>query len=111
MGNIVVAGPNEVVVISGGCVSKNPAYIVGDYGWRTWIVSRTERLSLEVMTLLPYVTSCETKKGVPMNVRAVAQVRIKHDKDHLKKACEQFLGKKPHEIQEIIINTFSGKTS
>jgi len=108
MGNIVVAGPNEVVVVSGGCVKKDSTYVVGGSAWKTWWVSHSQRMSLEVMTLLPTVTSCETLKGVPMNVRAVAQVRIKHEIEHLKKACEQFLGKKPHEIEEIIINTFAG---
>ena len=39
----------------------------------------------------------------------LAQVRIMRDKNHLKKACEQFFGKKPHEIEEIIVNTFAGR--
>lgn len=108
MGNIVVAGPNECVVASGGCLGKDTNYVVGGSCWKTWGVTTTERMSLEVMTLLPSVRSCETKKGVPVNVRAVAQVRVMRQKEHLKKACEQFLGKKPFEIEDIIINTFSG---
>ena len=109
MGNIVVAGPNEVIVVSGGCLGKESRYVAGGFAWKTWCVSRSERLSLEVMTLLPTVTNAETKDGVPINVSAVAQVRIMRDKNHLKKACEQFFGKKPHEIEDIIVNTFAGR--
>ena len=109
MGNIVVAGPNEVCVVSGGCVGNKSKYIVGGSGWKWWVVSESQRMSLEVMTLNPRVHNCETAKGVPMNVGAVAQVRIMNDEISLKKACEQFLGKKPKEIEEVILNTFSGK--
>ena len=108
MGNIVVAGPNECAVVSGGCFGKDSTYVVGGSTWRTWLVSESHRMNLEVMTLLPSVSSCETKQGVPVNVRAVAQVRVMREKEHLKKACEQFLGKKPSEIEDIIINTFAG---
>jgi len=111
MGNIVTAGPNEAVVVYGGCVKTDATYVVGGSAWKTWYVSRSDRMSLEVMTLHPSFTSCKTLKGVPVNVRAVAQVRIKHEKEHLKKACEQFLGKEPYEVEDIIINTITGKTS
>lgn len=111
MGNIVVAGPNEVCVVSGGCVGNDSKYVVGGAGWKWWVVSESQRMSLEVMTLNPRVFSCETSQGVPVNVGAVAQVRIQNSKESLKKACEQFLGKKPHEIEQVILNTFSGKSS
>ena len=110
MGNIVVAGPNEVVVVSGGLLGKKSRYVSGGFAWKTSCVSRSARMSLEVMTLLPSVTNAETKSGVPINVSAVAQVKIGRDKNHLKKACEQFFGKEPHEIEDIIVNTFAGRT-
>ena len=61
------------------------------------------------MTLLPKVTNCETKRGVPITVTGVAQVKVMTDDDvYLQIACEQFLGKADYEIQEQLLETFEG---
>jgi flotillin len=73
------------------------------------LVSEAQKISLEVMTLLPKVSNCETKKGVPITVTGVAQVKVMTDDDvYLQIACEQFLGKEDHEIQEQLLETFEG---
>ena len=64
MGNCHTVGPNEALVISGGCCgNEGKKYIVGGYGWAWCLVTETQRLSLEIMTLLPSVSNCESKKG------------------------------------------------
>merc|ERR1712123_441681 len=61
------------------------------------------------MTLLPSVTNCESAKGVPVTVTGVAQVKIMTENDdYLSTACEQFLGKSEHEIQDLLLETFEG---
>jgi len=73
------------------------------------LVSEAQKISLEVMTLLPKVSNCETKKGVPITVTGVAQVKVMTDDDvYLQIACEQFLGKEDFEIQEQLLETFEG---
>merc|ERR1711937_976115 len=60
------------------------------------------------MTLKPRCESVETKKGVPLTVTGVAQVKVMHDPTNgktselLQRACEHFIGRSEHEIEEIL---------
>ena len=90
MGNCHTVGPNEALVISGGCCGNQgpwfdfllhwidyvliflrifikpkigKKYLVGGCGWAWCLVTEVQRLSLEIMTLLPSVTNCESAKG------------------------------------------------
>ena len=65
MGNCNTVGPNEALVISGGCCGgKNKKYIHGGYGWSWWFVTDVQTISLEIMTLIPHVQQCETAQGI-----------------------------------------------
>ena len=65
MGNCNTVGPNQALVISGGCCgSRGKKYIVGGYGWSWCFVTDVQRLSLEIMTLIPHVKQCETAQGI-----------------------------------------------
>ncbi|XP_046356433.2 flotillin-2-like [Haliotis rufescens] len=109
MGNIYTTGPNEALVISGGCCgAEGRKYIIGGWGWAWWLVTDTQKISLEVMTLNPVCESVETSEGVPVTVTGVAQCKIIREPDILKNACEQFLGKDPREIQSVILQTMEG---
>lgn len=124
MGNCNVTGPNEVLVIAGGCCkSDSKQYIVGGgCGCSWWCCSQVDRLSLNVMTLEPRCENVETKRGVALTVTGVAQVAVmqreiaadgddresaKGDKP-LKRAVEQFLGKSQRDIQQAILSTLEG---
>lgn len=109
MGNIHTTGPNEALVISGGCCgAEGRKYIIGGWGWAWWLVTDTQTISLEVMTLNPQCESVETSEGVPVTVTGVAQCKIMRSPDILKKACEQFLGKSPQHIEHVILQTLEG---
>ncbi|RUS91921.1 hypothetical protein EGW08_000323, partial [Elysia chlorotica] len=109
MGNIHTTGPNEALVISGGCCgAEGRKYIIGGWGWAWWMVTDTQSISLEVMTLNPQCESVETSEGVPVTVTGVAQCKIMRADDILKKACEQFLGKSPKHIEHVILQTLEG---
>ena len=111
MGNIVTAGPNEVVVISGGCVGKAPnKFIVDGRAWKWWMAD-SMRMSLEVSPVYPQVYNCTTKNGVPLNMQASVQVRVGTEPRHLPRACGEFLGRKPCEIEEVVRKIFEGKTA
>ena len=60
------------------------------------------------MTLTPVCESVETAKGVAVTVTGVAQVKVIKEDDLLKTACEQFLGKRPQEISDILLQTIEG---
>merc|ERR1719483_1917162 len=60
------------------------------------------------MTLSPQCESVETKEGVPVTVTGVAQCKVMRSDEILKKACEQFLGKSPKDIEHMILQTLEG---
>lgn len=60
------------------------------------------------MTLNPRCEQVETAKGVAITVTGVAQVKVIKEDDLLKTACEQFLGKNPDEIADILLQTLEG---
>lgn len=123
MGNCHIVGPNEVMVVSGGCCSNTKRIIIGGCAWAWWGVSNVQKMNLNVMTLLPKCENVETKQGVSLTVTGVAQVMVMaedHMAEHrsaeqqqqrdafLHKALEQFLGKTEREIRETILQTLEG---
>merc|ERR1712045_291775 len=109
MGNIHTVGPNEALIVSGGCCgSRSKITRVGGWAWAWWLVTDVQRLSLEVMTLNPVCENVETAQGVPLTVTGVAQVKIMKNADLLQTASEQFLGKKEHEIKSTVLQTLEG---
>jgi len=109
MGNIYTVGPNEALVVSGGCFGQRvKRTIVGGWAFAWSCVTDVQSISLEVMTLNPKCEKVETAKGVALTVTGVAQVKVIKEDDLLKTACEQFLGKDPREIQEILLQTLEG---
>jgi len=109
MGQIHTVGPNKALVVSGGCFGpREKKTIVGGWAYAWSCVSDVQQISLDIMTLNPKCESVETAKGVAVTVTGVAQVKIIKDKELLKTACEQFLGKEPDEISSILLQTIEG---
>jgi len=109
MGNIHTCGPNDCIVISGGCFgSSGKNMVTGSWAWAWWLVTDVQRMSLEVMTLNPVCDNVETRQGVPLTVTGVAQVKIMKEDKLLEIAAEQFLGKKEDEITDTILQTLEG---
>ncbi|MEX1311901.1 MAG: SPFH domain-containing protein [Candidatus Sulfomarinibacteraceae bacterium] len=78
----------------------------GTFVWPAW--EQYEILSLRMMTLeidLPHVY---TIQGIPINVKAVAQVKVQGDVEHIRSAAEGFLGMPVDDIQATIKETVAG---
>uniref|UniRef100_A0A668VFX7 Flotillin n=1 Tax=Oreochromis aureus TaxID=47969 RepID=A0A668VFX7_OREAU len=99
MGNCHTVGPNEALVVSGGCCGSDQ---------KTYVVSDIQRITLEIMTLQPKCEDVETAEGVAITVTGVAQVKVMTEKELLGYACEQFLGKSVMEIKSVILQTLEG---
>ncbi|KAM7535788.1 hypothetical protein Aperf_G00000103820 [Anoplocephala perfoliata] len=119
MGNIQTSGPNEALVLSGGCLgSSGVNVIVGGWGWSWWCLTDVQRLSLSVMTLNPRCEDVETLEGVAVTVTGssnnhihdsgVAQVKVMKESKFLEAACEHFLGRSTEEIKDTILHTLEG---
>uniref|UniRef100_A0AAX7SRT1 Flotillin n=1 Tax=Astatotilapia calliptera TaxID=8154 RepID=A0AAX7SRT1_ASTCA len=109
MGSCLTVGPNEALVVSGGCCGSDiKTYVVGGWSWAWWLISDAQRLSLEIMTLQPRCEDVETAEGVAITVTGVAQVKVMTEQDLLAVACEQFLGKSVMEIKGVLLQTLEG---
>uniref|UniRef100_A0A7M4FBD1 Flotillin n=1 Tax=Crocodylus porosus TaxID=8502 RepID=A0A7M4FBD1_CROPO len=92
----------------GCCGSDQKQYVFGGWAWAWWCVSDTQRLSLEVMTILCRCENIETSEGVPLYVTGVAQVKIMTERELLAVACEQFLGKNVQDVKNVVLQTLEG---
>jgi flotillin len=124
MGNCHVAGPEEALVVSGGCVTNRKRTVIGGCAWAWWCCTDVKHLSLNVITLLPRSESVETKHGVAVTVTAVAQVMVmaedvfaegtnahanRGERDQfLQKALELFVGKTQQQMHDTILQTLEG---
>ncbi len=78
----------------------------GTFVWPAW--EQFEILSLRMMTLEIDMPHVYTVQGIPINVKAVAQVKVQGDVDHIRSAAEGFLGMPVDEIQATIKETVAG---
>ncbi len=112
-------GPNEVLIISGrgtmvtdsttGVTRRRSFRIVRGGGTFIWpVVERTDRLSLELMTIEVVTPNVYTTQGVPVLVDGVAQVKVGSDDVSIVTAAEQFLSKNTSEIQNVALQTLEG---
>jgi len=78
----------------------------GTFVFPAWEAS--EFLSLRMMTLDLDLQHVYTVQGIPINVKAVAQVKVKGDFAHITKAAQGFLGLPSEQIQSTIKETVAG---
>jgi flotillin len=73
------------------------------------VIERLDYLSLETMNLLIEVRKAITREGVPLNVDAVANVRIGSDDASIMAAAERFLTFAVEDIRAIVLKTLEGQ--
>jgi flotillin len=114
------AGPDEALIIYGrrkvlgkkvrGDKGEIEGFRIvrggGTFVWPAW--EQSEIISLKMMTLDIDLKHVYTIQGIPINVKAVAQVKIAGDVDHIRRAAEGFLGVPPQQISGTIKETVAG---
>jgi len=78
----------------------------GTFVWPGW--ESYERLSLKMMTLDMDLKHVYTVQGIPINVKAVAQVKVHGGIEAIRRASEGFLGMPVPEVQSTIKETVAG---
>ncbi len=112
--NYIKVSPNAVAVLSGRRRKLPDGRIVGyrmikgGAALRIPLLEKVEYLSLNVMTIPLEIKRAYTVKGVPMMVKAVANVKIRSDDTSLQAAAERFLGMSADQIQRVIFQTLEG---
>jgi len=112
--NYIKVSPNTVAVLSGRRRKLPDGRVVGyrmvrgGAALRFPLLEKVEYLHLNVMTIPLEIKRAYTLKGVPVSVKAVANVKIRGDETSLQAAAERFLGMTPVEVQKVIFQTLEG---
>jgi flotillin len=112
--NYLKVSPNTVAVLSGRRRKMADGRVVGyrmvrgGAALRIPLLEKVEYLHLNVMTIPLEIKRAYTLKGVPVSVKAVANVKIRGDETSLQAAAERFLGMTPIEVQKVIFQTLEG---
>ncbi|MFB3924273.1 MAG: flotillin family protein [Terriglobia bacterium] len=112
--NYLKVPPNVVAIFSGRKRKLPDGRIVGyrmvkgGASFRWPLLEKVDYLSLNVFTIPLEIKRAYTLKGVPISVKAVANVKIKGDDVSLAAAAERFLAMTHDQIQRVIFQTLEG---
>ena len=112
--NYIKVSPNSVAVLSGRKRRLPDQRVVGyrmvrgGAALRIPLLEKVEYLSLNVFTIPLEIKRAYTLKGVPVSVKAVANVKIRGDDTSLQAAAERFLGMTHDQVQRVIFQTLEG---
>jgi flotillin len=112
--NYLKVSPNAVAVLSGRKRKLPDGRIVGyrmvrgGAALRIPLLEKVEYLHLNVMTIPLEIRRAYTLKGVPVSVKAVANVKIRGDDTSLQASAERFLGMTHDQVQKVIFQTLEG---
>ena len=112
--NYIKVPPNEAAVFSGRKRrlpdGRTVGYrlVRGGAALRVPLLEKVDYLSLNVITIPLEIRRAYTLKGVPVSVKAVANVKIRSDEVSLQAAAERFLGMSAQEVQKVIFQTLEG---
>lgn len=105
----VFYGRKNVVVDSEGKeVVKGFRVVTGGAKFRIPFVESVDYLDLNVFSIDIDVRDAPNKDGVPVTLKAVANVKIKPEESCLMAACERFLGRSQDEIKSIAHKNLEG---
>lgn len=109
-----VCPPNEVLIFTGrrskmaDGSSRKYRVIFGGRGWRYPIIEQSARMNLNTMEVPISIRAAYSKGGIPLNVDAIANVKISSDPVIVGNAIERFLGRDPNEIRRVAKETLEG---
>jgi flotillin len=112
--NYIKVPPNLVAVLSGRkrklADGRYVGYrmVRGGAALRIPLLEKVDYLALNVFTIPLEIKRAYTVQGVPVSVKAVANVKIRGDEASLHAASERFLGMPQQQIQGVIFQTLEG---
>jgi flotillin len=111
---LYICPPNEVLIFSGrkkkmadGTV-RGFRLVFGGRGTRVPIIEKVDRMSLNVMEVPINIRNAYSQGGIPLNVDAIANIKISNDPVRVGNAIERFLGRDTAEIKRVAKETMEG---
>jgi len=109
-----VCRPNQVLVFSGrrhrlpdGTVAGYRV-IHGGYVLQIPVLEQVARLSLETIPIDLHVANAYSAGGIPLEVHAIANVKVSSDSVIMANAIERFQGRDPDEIRQVAKESLEG---
>lgn len=111
---LYICKPNQVFIFSGRQRTLTDGSKVGFrvvFGGRAWRLPIFEKADMMDMTTIPIdlsVTQAYSKGGIPLEVRAIANVKLSSNANDIGNAIERFLGKDRSEVHRVARETLEG---
>lgn len=111
---LYICRPNEVLIFSGRTHNtadggtRGYRVIVGGRAWRVPFVEKVDQMDLGLIPLDLHVQNAFSKGGIPLNVHAIANVKIASDPSAMMNAIERFLGRERDEIKRVAKESLEG---
>ncbi len=111
---LIVGRPNEVVIFSGhkyqaaDGTTRRWLPMFGGRRFRIPVIEKVDRLDLTLMSVNINISGAYSKGGIPLNVHAIANVKVSSDERLVGNAIERFLGRGKQEVLRVAQETLEG---
>jgi flotillin len=109
-----ICRPNESLICSGGkhrtADGRTIGYrvVFGGRGVVNPLVERVNRMDVSLISVPIAVQGAYSEGGIPLNVHAIANIKVSTDRRYVGNAIERFLGKDRTEIARVAKETLEG---
>jgi len=109
-----ICRPNEILIFSGRKHQtedgKPVGYrvVFGGRGMRIPVVETVNRMDVSLISVPIAVQGAYSEGGIPLNVHAIANIKVSTDRRFVGNAIERFLGKDRTEIARVVKETLEG---
>lgn len=112
---IKICRPNEMLVVTGsqsnqGTQGRKGYRVVANGGWTFVkpILETSRRMDVTLLPVLVEVNNAYSNGGTPLNIQAIANVKVSSDPEVRNNAIERFLGRDPKEIVQVAKENLEG---
>src|SRR4051812_29853600 len=109
-----ICRPNEILIFSGRKHTtgdgRSVGYrvVFGGRGVRIPVVETVDRMDVSLISVPIAVQGAYSEGGIPLNVHAIANIKVSTDRRFVGNAIERFLGKDQKEIARVVKETLEG---
>lgn len=109
-----ICRPNEILIFSGRKHTlpdgRTVGYrvVFGGRGVRIPVVETVNRMDVSLISVPIAVQGAYSEGGIPLNVHAIANIKVSTDRRYVGNAIERFLGKDRNEIARVAKETLEG---
>src|SRR5438874_9177533 len=109
-----ICRPNEILIFSGRKHTADDGrevgyrVVFGGRGVRVPVVETVDRMDVSLISVPIAVQGAYSEGGIPLNVHAIANIKVSTDRRFVGNAIERFLGKDRTEIARVVKETLEG---